>query len=90
MSQQSIDEATSAVDAARRANASIYAQAEFDQAESLLKSAVKRFEVGNVLKARVFAEKAKAVADNALQLALEKQKQPGRTNEQKVHVPRAE
>ena len=75
MSQQSIDEATSAVDAARRANASMYAQAEFDQAESLLKSAVKRFEVGNVLKAKVFAEKAKAIAEQALLLALKKQEQ---------------
>ena len=73
MSQQSIDEATSAVDAARRANASMYAQAEFDQAESLLKSAVKRFEVGNVLKAKVFAEKAKSIAEQALLLALKKQ-----------------
>lgn len=73
MSKQTIDQAQLALEAARRARAETYAQPEFEQAESLLKSAVKRLEVGNVLKARVFAEKAKAVAEQALHLALKKQ-----------------
>jgi hypothetical protein len=76
MSKQMIDEAQLALEAARQARAETYAQPEFEQAESLLKSAVKRFEVGNVLKARVFAEKSKAMAEQARHLALEKQRRP--------------
>lgn len=73
MSQQSIDQARVALEGARQAKADTYAQAEFEQAESLLKSAVKRIEVGNVLKAQVFAEKAKTIAEQALLLAMKKQ-----------------
>ncbi len=76
MPQQSIDAAKAAIAAAQNAKAGQYASVEFNQAESLLKSAIAQQQAKNAFEAKSFANRAKEKAEAALQMAKQKSSAP--------------
>lgn len=76
MPQQSIDAAKAAIAAAQNAKAGQYASVEFNQAESLLKSAIAQQQSSNAFQAKSFATQAKEKAEAALRITRQKASAP--------------